>query len=209
MGIVSLLPVVISFLIVIWVIELLTAPFMSITENLLTHVHFLEKEPRLIIFISRILVVACLFISTLVVGWLTNKYLFSFLLQKMHVFFSKIPGFGGLYKFSKDLTKAILSTESPPFQGTVLISFPNKESLALGLLIDHIPPSIKKADKGIDVAVFVPTAPHPISGFILMTAKNYVCPVDMTTEEVFKFIISCGVVPPARTETPLSSTKHV
>ncbi len=196
MGLVILLPLAISFMIFFWLIELLTSPFLPLAEAVLLHIHFLEKEPHLTLFISRILVIIFLFCATFLTGWLTNKYIFSFFLQKMHIFFLKIPGLGSIYKFSKDLSKAVLNTETSPFQKAVLISFPNKESLALGLVIENVPKEIKTADASIDIAVFVPTAPHPISGFILMAPKKCTAPVDMTTEEVFKFIISCGVISP-------------
>jgi len=47
-----------------------------------------------------------------------------------------------------------------------------------------------------DLAVFVPTAPHPMSGFVLLTPQKIVIPVDVSVEDAFKFLISCGVIHP-------------
>jgi uncharacterized membrane protein len=67
-----------------------------------------------------------------------------------------------------------------------------------GFQSQHIPekvydkiPSLKGGN-----IVFVPTAIHPTSGFLLMTKKDKIHQTDLTTEEVFKCLISAGLFIP-------------
>ena len=58
---------------------------------------------------------------------------------------------------------------------------------------------LKRSKKKHDTAlqsVFVPTAPHPISGFLVMYSEHEVKALDIETEDLFKFLLSCGVVKP-------------
>ena len=43
---------------------------------------------------------------------------------------------------------------------------------------------------------FAPTAPHPISGFLFLVPEKDVHDVEMTNEEVLKFLVSCGMIVP-------------
>ena len=205
-GLIILLPFTLSALIFSWLIEILTAPFMPLAKEILSHTEFSHhKVPLLLIFTSRILVILSLFIITFLVGFLANKFIISHFIAFANRLFLYIPGLRSIYCFCQNITKATFSTSKPPFNGSVLISFPQKDSVALGLVTGPIPDPLKNHIKELDVAVFVPTAPHPISGFILMTSKKCICPVDMTTEEVFKFIISCGIIPPEHHHTTQNS----
>lgn len=196
-GLVILLPFTLSLLIFIWLIEILTAPFMPIAKALLLYTGFLHDKTALsTIFLSRILVILFLLTATFLVGFLARRLIIAYLISLSNRLFLRIPGFRTIYCFCQNITKAAFNTSAPPFKSSVLISFPHKDSLALGLVTGSIPEALKKHIGELEIAVFVPTAPHPISGFILMTSKKCVCPVDMTTEEVFKFIISCGIIPP-------------
>jgi uncharacterized membrane protein len=42
----------------------------------------------------------------------------------------------------------------------------------------------------------MPTAPHPISGFLFLVPEKDVYKIDMTNEEALKFLVSCGMIHP-------------
>ena len=48
--------------------------------------------------------------------------------------------------------------------------------------------------------VFVPTSPHPVSGFLMMYDDNEVQKTDIETEDLFKFLLSCGMYHPEEEE---------
>lgn len=59
-------------------------------------------------------------------------------------------------------------------------------------------PGLKKlAPDGMELlTVFVPTAPSPITGFVLIVPKSEVIELDVSVEEAMRFIISGGVICP-------------
>ena len=49
---------------------------------------------------------------------------------------------------------------------------------------------------------FIPTAPHPFSGFLLLLEDSLLEKLDLNIEEVLKFIISCGIYEPVLQDPP-------
>ena len=52
--------------------------------------------------------------------------------------------------------------------------------------------------RGDYVSVYVPTTPNPTSGFFLMLPRADVVELDMSVDEALKYVISMGVVAPAK-----------
>jgi uncharacterized membrane protein len=46
-------------------------------------------------------------------------------------------------------------------------------------------------------SILVPTAPSPLSGYLILMAKEDTVPLDMTVEEALRFVISDGVITPS------------
>ena len=206
MGIAFLLPFVITLFILIWVIDFLTNPFLSLTKDLILFFLpmsylFLEEHHFLGIILSRIFILLSLLFFTCFFGFLADKYIFSSCFSYLQKIFLKMPIIRAIYKICKDIASSTVSADAPLFQQTVLIPFPHQDSLALGLVVKEVPPCTQK-ETDIEIAVFVPTSPHPISGFLLLTPKKWTKPVDLSTEEVFKYLISCGANSPEKTKGP-------
>ena len=84
---------------------------------------------------------------------------------------------------------AIIQTSRP-------CSFSNPETFSLGFVTRETLPTFPNTDQAETVVVFVPTAPNPTSGFIMMFKASEVHYIDMKVKEAFKTIISCGVIYP-------------
>jgi uncharacterized membrane protein len=199
-GIVILLPITLSLLIFIWLIDLLTEPFIKIAQHVLLQINpswdfTLANHSLMTTVVSRILVILFLFFVTLSLGFLARKYFFSFLIRLTNKLFLRIPIIKVIYKLTQDMTKAMFNEDQKPFKETAIVPFPSPDSHAIGLVTGHPPDHFKKGAPEADLVVFVPTSPHPISGFLLLCPKKYVKPLDVSTEDAFKFIISCGVLP--------------
>ena len=90
----------------------------------------------------------------------------------------------------------MLSSDKKTFRETILIPFPSPETYSVGFITGDVPPDIKKYIPDTDVTVFVPTAPHPVSGYVLFCSKKAVQSIDVSVEDTFKFLLSCGVIAP-------------
>ncbi len=202
-GLAIFAPIALTVMIAIYLFDLLTAPFAGIIESLLksfegTTPQGLFRHEGLILFLSRLTALVVLFFLILLLGYLGRKFFFNTFLRLTNALFLKIPFVKRVYKISKDVTKAFFTQTEKTFKSTVLVPFPHKDTHAIGFVTGNIPEPLKRLLEGADTAVFVPTAPHPLSGFILMTRKSDILEVDITTEEAFKFLVSCGVSQPGQ-----------
>lgn len=200
-GLILLLPFTISVLILLWMINFLTDPFLDVTKGTLTHLNHRQEPAAYVIFLGRLFVLVFLFFFTAGLGFLARKYIFSSLFKHLQKLFLKVPVIRVIYRICHDIAAATFTQDTKLFKQTVLIPFPHKDSLAIGLVTGEVPDCIKK-DTGVEIAVFVPTAPHPVSGFVLLSPKNLIKPIDLSTEEAFKYIISCGTVPEDKHTSP-------
>lgn len=206
-GLVIFTPIALTCMIALYLFDLLTAPFVGIIESLLTSTAGLKPSgafltPTTILFVSRVTALASLLFLILLLGYVGRKFFFNTILHWTNLLFLKIPFIKGVYRISKDVTRAFFAQTGKTFKKTVLIPFPHQNTHAIGFVTGEIPEPIKKLLKDANTAVFVPTAPHPLSGFILMTKKEELIEVDITTEEAFKFILSCGVSQPGQPAPP-------
>lgn len=208
-GFITLLPIALTVIIAVWLFDLFTTPLAGIMETLIRAYEkklnlSLENHATLVVFLSRVLAFILLIILIFFLGVLGRKFLMNFFLRLTDRLFSHIPLVRTIYRLSNEITKAVFSENKKTFKETVLVPFPHHEAHAIGFLTGESP-SVFKEKTQTDLAIFVPTAPHPMSGFVLLTPKKIVIPVDVSVEDAFKFIISCGVIHPGE-QPPASDT---
>ena len=196
-GFITLLPIALTMMIIAWLLDYLTTPFLGLFEALLTGLGFdLQAHPFLLVVLSRLIVLILLFLLVLLLGFFGRKYFINSFMNFMQKLFLKIPFVKTVYRITNDVTKAVFSQKEKTFKRTVLVPFPNEDSHALGLVTGEVPDAIKKHCKEAELTVFVPTAPQPISGFLLLTPKKLTIDLDLSTEDTFKFLLSCGTRQP-------------
>ncbi len=199
-GFITLLPIGLTLIIAIWLFNLFTAPFTGLFKSLLlSHETELNLGPgnhdTLISFLSQICAFVFLMSVIFVLGVIGRKFFFNFFLNLTDTIFSRIPLVRTIYRLCHDITKAMFSDTKKTFKETVLVPFPHLETHAIGFVTGDVPQGFKEKT-GAEIAIFVPTAPHPMSGYVLLSPKRLSVPVDVSVEDAFKFIISCGVIHP-------------
>jgi uncharacterized membrane protein len=199
-GLIILLPIVLTLVIVIWLFDFMTQPFIGIVEKAVSAFETsqgvdLSHHETLVAVTSRIIILIALFILIYLLGLIARKFFFHHLIEFSKKIFAKIPLIKTIYNLAYEVTHAVFKEGEKTFKQTVLIPFPHKDTHALGLVTGEIPPALRKVVKEAELAVFVPTSPHPISGYVLLAPRDQLIGVDITTEEVFRFLISCGVTP--------------
>ncbi|MBX7065906.1 MAG: DUF502 domain-containing protein [Parachlamydiales bacterium] len=199
-GFIILLPAVLTLMVIIFLFDFFTEPFVNIVGPLVdilqdqVHVHL---PHGLTLFISRVLSLIFLCIFILFLGFVTQLFLVKTLMNWGNLVLFKIPFIKTVYKVSRDIFAALLSSEGKKaFKNPVMIPFPCKPNHGLGFEAGEVAKEIKGAIKEPLISVFVPTAPHPISGFLFLIPESDVHRIDMTNEEVLKFLVSCGMILP-------------
>lgn len=206
-GLVILLPIAVTAFVMFFLIDLLTAPFTGAVHKVLLilgqNVGFLQKYQGLLTFISRLIVLFFLFFVIIILGYLGSQIFRNFLQNSLDQLFLKIPFVKKIYKAVRDIVKTFFSNSKKAFEATVVVPFPSEKSFILGFQSGDAPrEAMEKAH--IDLSrygyksVFVPTSPHPVSGFLLIINQDDVKKVDISTEEAFKFLISAGLFKPEK-----------
>ncbi len=200
-GLIILLPFALS----IWVLHYLFNLFTDPLYNLIEHgLMWYERKQSIVVvehdtlvhFLSRLAALILTFVFIVVLGYFGRKFFFHSIMKATNKLIFKIPIVGTLYRLTKDITKAIFSSDEKTFKESVLIPFPSKETYTVGFITSTVPDSLKESIPSIDVTVFVPTAPHPISGYVLFAPRDSLKSTDVSVEDTFKFIVSCGTLHP-------------
>lgn len=202
-GLATLLPIAITFFVILFIVDFLTAPFVGVIEELITHHGEAELAARhkyFLLFASRIIVLILFLALIFILGILGRKIFFSWFISLTDRIFYKIPIIKTIYKITREISNSVFSEKKKAlFKGTVAVPFPNSKAKALGLLSGDPPDEVSEKKENLQT-VFVPTSPHPVSGFLMMYDDNEVQKTDIETEDLFKFLLSCGMYHPEEEE---------
>lgn len=202
-GLALLLPIILTVMIVNFLINFVTQPFLNSTQAFLETLPFFQHpvplfhQATLLALSTKGLIILCLIGFTMLVG-LFGKYFF------IDVFFlvgdqvlDRLPFINKIYKACKDIVHSLFSSSSKKFSRVVFVPFPSPNNLSLGLVASESI-EIKNCPHETEnfLSVFVPGTPNPSVGLLLMFKREQVIFVDMKVEEAMKFIVSCGIVMP-------------
>lgn len=192
-GLAILLPLALTIIIIAFIFNFLTQPFVGLVSDILNYFGVLTS-PELQKLVSRLIILVLLFFVTVFLGFVARWFLFSLLLKWWDSLLHRIPFVSSIYKTCQDVIKTMFTSKTKSFKQVVLVPFPSSSSKSVGLVtgenLQGLPGSIEEKI----VAVFVPTTPNPTSGFVMMFKASDLVYLDMKVEEALKYIISCGVV---------------
>lgn len=200
-GLALLLPIALTLLIVLFVLNFLTNPFVDYFENWVEHfnVSFLSRIPEKTIHaVAQIIILICLFFLTVLIGALGRVFFIRYFLKLGDKVINKLPVVNKIYKTTKDIIRSLFSPEANSFQTVVLVPFPSANEYCLGLLSGAPPRACQEKSDEELATVLLPTAPHPISGYLLIFKKKDIIEIDMSIEDAIKFTVSCGIVHPEK-----------
>lgn len=194
-GLLAILPVGATVYIVLLLYRMIDSfvgkntPFGSAIERALG-----QWVPGLGIFITILLVFLIGFITRGVVG------------RTLHYYFERIffwfPGVRKMYGTLKQFTNALLNrSSSSSFQQVVMFEYPKEGINVLGLITND---DLGKLQDAVDeecVIVYTPTAPNPLSGYMLIIPKRLLTYVDMPVEDALSMVISSGSALPDSLKT--------
>lgn len=194
-GLGILLPIIITILLIGFLVNILTKPFLSLTEGFLVQ-HNLVLQPTLLIITSKILILVILAIILLIIGLIGNAFLINYIFRLNDYLFHRVPVINKIYKACQDVVHSLFSSSSSSFSQVVLVPFPCSDTLSVGLITKDS--FIINTGSGGDevVPVYIPGTPNPTVGFMLMFRKNQLIYSTMKAEEAMKFVVSCGIAMP-------------
>ncbi|MCB1119739.1 MAG: DUF502 domain-containing protein [Chlamydiia bacterium] len=201
-GLIILLPLALTLVVVVFVLNLLTKPFVGVVQGVMNHYGILTtgfwifSAEQIQFVVSQILILVAMTGVTVLLGFIARWVLFNWLLKVWDFVMHRIPLVRSIYKTSQDVIHTIFISDTKSFKQVALVPFPQENTYSIGLVtsetVGHFFPNI-----GEDMmAVFVPTTPNPTSGYLVLYPKKDVKLLSMPVEEAFKYVISCGVIHP-------------
>ncbi|HNX31346.1 MAG TPA: DUF502 domain-containing protein [Holophaga sp.] len=190
-GCFALLPLVVT----VWVVRMIFSFLVDVFLGPLTWASLqMELKPPPYWQIALISIVGTILLL-LIVGMLMGNFLGRQLMAWLDEIMNKIPMIKGIYGATKRLMASIQSGSGGSFKEVVLVEWPHPGSYTLGFMA-HKDCSWVAPEGGRMLAVYIPTAPNPTSGYVIMIDREKVRPVDVTPEEAFTWAVSAGVVAP-------------
>lgn len=201
-GFALLLPVVFTLWVILFLVNVLTAPFLSVVEGALHH-YQIFRDPFLFLsieqisrIISKILIVITLVIFTTGIGMCAQIVAAHYFIRFGDYIIHQIPIINRIYKAAQDVVKSLFAEDRKTFSQVALVPFPNENSYSLGLITqDAKSLNPENAQENL-VSIFIPATPNPTMGFLLMLPRDKVTYIDMKVDEALKAIISCGIMIP-------------
>jgi uncharacterized membrane protein len=192
-GLVILLPLALTLMIIFFLVDFFTSPFLHIVEKFLFGTAALPHS--LVIFISRILALILLAVFILLLGIVARWFIIKNIISGTNSILSRIPLIKTIYKISSDIISALFSLNGKKaFKHPVMIPFPHRPSYSIGFQAGEVAEEIRNTIKTPLVSVFAPTAPHPITGFLFLIPEKDVYNLDMSNEDAVKYLVSCGLI---------------
>ncbi|MDN3508174.1 MAG: DUF502 domain-containing protein [Simkaniaceae bacterium] len=201
-GLVILLPLAVTVMIVIFIVNFLTQPFFGAVSTFLSNFDILNhgflflKPEQVIKYGSQLLILLCIFLFTICLGTIARWFFIRSLLRLSDYVLNKIPLVNTVYKTTKDIIKTIFASDKNAFKQVVMVPFPKKDCFVIGLLSRESPELCSEAAGNPLFSVLVPTTPNPTTGFLLMYKRDDMIFLDMKPEDAIKYIVSCGVITP-------------
>jgi len=195
-GIFSLLPLAVT----LWVLHLIFNTLVGIFQGPVRWIEIQLGLPLLPYWAIAFLSLIGIFVVLVLAGMLVGNLLGAHLIQWMDDVMLHLPFVKGIYKATKQLLTAIQSGQGGSFREVVVVEWPMPGSYTLGL-VARSDCRWAMAEGATMVAVYIPTAPNPTSGYVIMVDRSRLRHVDMSPEQVLTWAVSAGVVAPASEET--------
>jgi len=137
-------------------------------------------------FLTLIGVVVFVLVITLV-GLFTRNLIGMAFFRLLERFFQQIPVVKSLFSAVQQIARVFLQDQRKAFQKVVIFSYPREGLYSLGFVTSD------DAADGL-LTVFLPTAPNPTSGYMLLMPQSAAWTVDIPVEEAIKLIVSGGSI---------------
>tara|TARA_B100001996_G_scaffold220044_1_gene169144 strand:+ start:259 stop:1038 length:780 start_codon:yes stop_codon:yes gene_type:complete len=128
------------------------------------------------------------------VGLLSTRYFGQKLGDVIQNFVMRMPVVGSLYSSARRLIESLAGSKnsSTGFKRVVMIEHPRKGMWCIGFLTSII----EISNTQTMATVYIPTAPTPNSGFVVMVPYKEVQDTDLSVQEAMSMVLSGGIIAP-------------
>jgi uncharacterized membrane protein len=132
----------------------------------------------------------------LVVGVLAHNFIGRHLVLWWEALLRRIPVVSSIYTSVKQVSDTLFSPSGQAFRKAVLVQFPRDGAWSVAFVVGDPGEALKRPLGGDLQTVYVPTAPNPTSGYILILPPDQIVDLHISVDDALKFVVSMGVVTP-------------
>lgn len=111
--------------------------------------------------------------------------------------FLKIPFTKPIYGTIKQIIEMVTTNSGETYKSVVMVEYPKTGVYSIGFLTNsNIGKLQNRFEEKEMINVFIPTAPNPTTGFLIIVEKKSVIELDIKVDEALKMIVSAGVIVP-------------
>jgi uncharacterized membrane protein len=187
-GLLVLIPAIVTIWVLFSLIQFLDQTILWLPENLRPASIFGQPVAGF----GVLLTILVIFLT----GVIANNFFGKKIILLYEMIVNKLPFVKTIYKGIKQVSDTLLSNSGNAFSKAVLIEFPNEGTYTFAFVTGEPEEKLAKYLKGKYVNVYVPTTPNPTSGYTLMVPKDKVINLDISVDQVLKYVISMGVSGP-------------
>lgn len=190
-GIFTLLPLVVTLWVLRSIFSALVGVFVAPLTWVSAHAGLPNPPYWILALCSALATLTLLFLVGLLMGNFMGRQLLYWLDELM----LRVPVVKAIYGSIKQLMSAIQSGQGGSFKEVVLVEWPQPGSWTLGFVARRDCAWAMEGGQDM-VAVYIPTAPNPTSGYVVMLDPGKVRPVPYSPEQALTWAVSGGVVAP-------------
>lgn len=132
----------------------------------------------------------------LVVGWIAERALGARLVAYWDGFMARVPVASQVYRGSRRIVKTVLGEDRLAFKEVVAFEWPRDGCWVVGFVTGPAPEAVRsKLGDERAATIYLPTAPNPASGYLVMLPRDRLTSLEVSVEEAFTYVLSAGSVP--------------
>lgn len=187
-GIITLLPILVFVVIIVWLGDLILGWVGRITSLFPQSMWDALGLPEIVVNILGFIILCSI---VWFVGFIMNQNRIG---KKIKDWFnpiiSRIPILNSLSKITNQVTRTLKDTNS--FKEVVLVKFPTEKSWSVGFITGENPEIFREEMEEDLVSVFIPTTPNPTNGFLVLMESKDLKRTSIPVATAISFIISMG-----------------
>lgn len=190
-GLLILIPLVVTYTLIAFLFNIFSNALAPLMRGLfrLLGLHYYSWADPLVPLINFLLSLAVIFL----LGLFGTNFLGRRILQAFDALILRLPFVKSIYGAVKQMVDTFQGPRRG-FQRVVLIQYPSRGLWTVGFVTAERRDAINLTPAPTLLTIYVPTAPNPTSGYLVMVRPEDVVDVDYTVEDAFKFIVSSGIV---------------
>lgn len=109
---------------------------------------------------------------------------------------NQLPLIRNVYSSVKQVSDFLFSPRDVEYTRVVAVEYPRKGIWSLGMVTGNSMLDLHAAANEPVISILIPTSPMPVTGYTINVRRSEAIDLDITIDQAFQFIVSCGVVVP-------------